>query len=513
MAASSPTKDAPDGESQAGAKVDEAEQVKVRRSKLDRLREAGWGYPNDFQRDTEVGDLVSQFDELDGDEVESRSGTYAIAGRVMAVRSFGKTIFLALKDGTGKIQLYAQKKSLSEEDFAVVKGLDVGDVVGAVGPLFRTRTGELTLRCDSLRCLVKSLRPLPEKWHGLTDVEARYRRRYVDLIVNDDVRAIFLARSRVVARIREFLHTRGFLEVETPMLHQIAGGAAARPFMTHHNALSLDMFMRIAPELYLKRLVVGGFERVFELNRCFRNEGLSTEHNPEFTMCELYQAFATYDDLMAMTEELFAALAEEVTGSTTLEFAEHRIDFSAPFARMTMAEAVAASSPLSAEQAEDADALARYADELGLDPKKRKAGLGLLADVFDAVAEHKLVQPTFITSFPVEVSPLARASDDKPGFVDRFELFIAGREIANGFSELNDPEDQHARFVEQLEQREAGDDEAHMMDEDYVQALEYGLPPTAGEGIGIDRLIMLLTGATSIREVIFFPHLKPDRKS
>lgn len=498
-------------EERAEPAVDEAEQVTVRRGKLERLRGEGWSYPNDFRRDTDLATLSAEFGALDGEAVEAQSGNYTVAGRIMAIRSFGKSIFIGLRDGTGALQLYAQKQVLSAEEFAVVKGLDVGDIVGAQGTVFRTRTGELTLRCENIRCLVKSLRPLPEKWHGLTDVEQRYRRRYVDLIVNEDTRTIFARRARIVARIRSFLEERSFVEVETPMMHQIAGGAAAKPFVTHHNALSQDMFLRIAPELYLKRLVVGGMERVFEINRCFRNEGLSTEHNPEFTMCELYQAFAGYEDLMAMTEELFADLATTLHGATRVQFGDAEIDFKAPFARMTMAEAVAANSTLSVEEAESAEALERFADELGLDRQHRKKGLGLLADVFDEVAEHRLIQPTFITSFPVEISPLARSSDDKPGFVDRFELFVAGREIANGFSELNDPEDQHARFLDQLEQRAAGDDEAHMMDEDYVRALEYGLPPTAGEGIGIDRLVMLLTGATSIREVILFPHLKPER--
>jgi len=486
----------------------EEEQVAVRRAKLARLREQGWSYPNDFRRDTLCGDLTAEFGEMAGEDVEKGTGAYRIAGRVMAIRSFGKTIFLVLQDSSGQLQLYAQKASLPAETFELVRSLDIGDTVGATGSLFRTRTGELTLRSETVECLAKALRPLPEKWHGLQDVETRYRRRYVDLIVNEDVRRTFEQRARVVAGMREFLGGGGFIEVETPMMQAVAGGAAARPFVTHHNALSMDMFLRIAPELYLKRLVVGGFERVFELNRNFRNEGVSTEHNPEFTMCELYQAYATYEDLMDLTERMFAALARDLHGSTVCSFDGHDLEFAAPYARMTMAEAVAAHSPLSTEQAEDPEALERYADELGIDPRARKTGRGLLADVFDEVAEHRLIQPTFITSFPIEISPLARASADKPGFTDRFELFVAGREIANGFSELNDPEEQHARFVDQIAQRDAGDDEAHMMDEDYVQALEYGMPPTAGEGIGVDRLVMLLTGSTSIREVILFPHLK-----
>jgi len=489
----------------------EDEQVGVRRAKLGLLREKGQAYPNDFEPDTLAGDLIARFGELDGEQVESESATYKIAGRIVSYRSFGKSVFMHVRDRSDKLQIYAQKQALSEEEFETVKKLDVGDFIGVEGGLFRTRTGELSLKAGALRLLVKALRPLPEKWHGLTDVETRYRQRYVDLIVNEDTRETFRRRALVVAGIRNFLSERAFIEVETPMMQRIAGGAAARPFVTHHNALSLDMFLRIAPELYLKRLVVGGFERVFELNRNFRNEGISLQHNPEFTMCEFYQAYATYKDLMVLTEEMFAHLAQSVCGSTTVPYGEYELSFAAPFERMTMAEAIAAHSRLTPAQAEDPTALVGLADELGIEPKKRKPGLGLMADVFDAVAEKKLIQPTFVTSFPLEVSPLARASDDKPGFVDRFELFIAGREIANGFSELNDPEDQHARFLEQIGQREAGDDEAHMMDEDYVRALEYGMPPTAGEGIGIDRLIMLLTDQASIREVILFPHLKPER--
>jgi lysyl-tRNA synthetase class 2 len=489
------------------------EQVAVRRAKLACLREAAPAYPNDFRRDALCRDLVERFGDLDGERVEAESDHYRIAGRIVAIRDFGKSVFLSVKDGSGALQLYAQKKELPEDAFATVRTLDAGDIVGVTGSLFRTRTGELTLRCDSFRLLVKSLRPLPEKWHGLSDVEQRFRRRYVDLIVNDDVRETFRRRARAISALRAFFEDRGFVEVETPMMQQIAGGAVARPFVTHHNALSLDMYLRIAPELYLKRLVVGGMEKVFELNRNFRNEGMSTEHNPEFTMLEFYQAYATYEDLMDLTEELLPAVARAVTGDACVRYGDATIDFGAPFARMTMAEAVAAHSSLSAAEAEDPQALARYAEELGIEPAARKPGRGLLADLFDRLVEPELVQPTFVTSFPVEISPLARASTDKPGFVDRFELFVAGREIANGFSELNDPEDQHERFLEQLRQRAAGDEEAHMMDEDYVEALEYGLPPTAGEGIGIDRLVMLLTNAASIREVILFPHLRPKRRA
>jgi len=497
----------------AEERANEDEQVVVRRAKLARLRESANPFPNDFKRDAFCGDLIREYADADAETLDKREKVDTLAGRVKAIRSFGKTLFLVLEDGTGRLQLYIRKDDVDADVFETAGAVDVGDVVGARGKLFRTRTGELTLRCDSLRLLAKSVRPLPEKWHGLTDVETRYRRRYLDLIVNEDVRQVFRLRARIVAGMRRFMQERGYLEVETPMMQPIAGGAAARPFVTHHNALNLDLCLRIAPELYLKRLVVGGFERVFEINRCFRNEGISTEHNPEFTMCEFYQAYARYEDLMALTEELFAELARELHGEPRCAFDGQMIDYTPPFARMTMAEAVAAHSSLSATEAEDPKALVAFADRLKLDPAKRKPGLGLLADIFEEVVESKLVQPTFITRFPVEISPLARANETDPAFVDRFELFVAGREIANGFSELNDPDEQRARFTGQLELRAAGDEEAHQMDEDYIRALEYGLPPTAGEGIGIDRLTMLLTGSTSIRDVILFPQLKPERGS
>jgi lysyl-tRNA synthetase class 2 len=489
----------------------EDEQVGVRRAKLARFREAGQAFPNDFRRSASCRELVERFEQLDGDAVEAESDTYRLAGRLVAIRAFGKATFFALKDGSGSLQLYVQKETVGEPAYDAVRSLDLGDVVGAEGRMFRTRTGELTLRCTSLRLLVKALRPLPEKWHGLTDVEARYRQRYLDLIVNDSVRRTFERRAKVVSVMRAFLQENGFVEVETPMMQPIAGGATARPFVTHHNALGVDLFLRIAPELYLKRLVVGGIEKVFEINRNFRNEGISTQHNPEFTMCEFYQAYATYEDLMDLTEAMFGRLAREVCGNTRVAFGGDELDFGQPFARMTMAEAVAAHSRLTPEEAEEVDRLTVLADELGIPRDKRKPGLGVLADVFEEVAEQRLVQPTFVTRFPIEVSPLARANEEDPRFVDRFELFVCGREIANGFSELNDAEEQHARFAAQLAQKVAGDDEAHAMDEDYVRALEYGLPPTAGEGIGVDRVAMLLTDSPSIRDVILFPQLKPQR--
>ncbi len=492
---------------------DEKQQVAVRRAKLQAWRLAGSAFPNDFRPDSSCSDLVTRFADHDSDRLEEESGRYSLGGRIVAIRSFGKSAFLVLRDGRGRLQLFADKKTLGDTGYAVVRGLDLGDIVAVKGGLFRTRKGELTLRCDDLRLLAKALRPPPEKWHGLTDIETRYRQRYVDLIASAKVAETFRARAAVVAGMRRFLDERGFLEVETPMMQPVAGGAVARPFVTHHNTLAMDLFLRVAPELYLKRLLVGGFERVYERNRNFRNEGVSTQHNPEFTMCEFYQAYAAYEDLMDLTEQLLAGLATSTCGGTRVVYQGRELDFSAPFERMSMAEAVVRHSDLGPDTVLDRSALESEADRLGIEPAKRKPGLGLLADVFEQVAEESLVQPTFITDFPVEVSPLARLQDADPRFVDRFELYIAGREIANGFSELNDPEDQERRFRDQLSRREAGDDEAHRMDEDYICALEYAMPPAAGEGIGIDRLVMLLTDSPSIRDVILFPQLKRPARS
>ncbi|HXC52648.1 MAG TPA: lysine--tRNA ligase [Candidatus Limnocylindrales bacterium] len=489
---------------------DESEQVRVRRAKLAELRTAGQAFPNDFKPDATTDQLVREFGDLPTEEIEAKSGHYRLGGRVLVVRDFGKSSFLKLQDGSGSIQLFANKAELGDETFKLVRRLDAGDIVGATGKLFRTRTGELTLRLDSLRLLVKSLRPLPEKWHGLQDKEVRYRQRYVDLIVNEDVRRTFRRRAAIIAGLRRFFTEEGYLEVETPLLQPIAGGAAAKPFVTHHNALSMDLFMRIAPELYLKRLVVGGFERVFEIGRMFRNEGISLQHNPEFTMCEFYQAWATCEDLIGLTERMLSTLARETTGSEQVPYGDVVLDFSAPMRRVDMADAVAGVLGVTRSEALDRAVLERAADKLGIDPKKRQPGLGLLADVFEATCEETLVQPTFVTGFPIEISPLARRNDADPRFVDRFELYVAKREIANGFSELNDPEDQYERFVEQMKRKEAGDEEASDLDEDYVRALEVGLPPTAGEGIGIDRLVMLLTDSASIRDVLLFPHLRHE---
>ena len=491
----------------------ESEQVRVRRAKLAELRTAGPAFPNDFKPDASCGDLVRRFGDLSGEDIEATTGEYRLGGRILAVRDFGKSTFLKLQDGSGSIQLFANKTELGDDVFKVVRRLDAGDIVGVTGKLFRTRTGELTLRLESIRLLVKSLRPLPEKWHGLQDKEARYRQRYVDLIVNEDVRRTFRRRAAVIAGMRRFFADEGYLEVETPLLQPIAGGAAAKPFVTHHNALSMNLFMRIAPELYLKRLVVGGFERVFEIGRMFRNEGISLQHNPEFTMCEFYQAWATVDDLIELTERMLSTLAREITGSEQVPYGDVVLDFSAPIKRVDMTDAVATALSVSRAEALDREVLSRAADRLGIDPKKRQPGLGLLADVFEATCEDSLVQPTFVTGFPIEISPLARRNDADPRFVDRFELYVARREIANGFSELNDPEDQYERFVDQMQRKEAGDEEASDLDEDYVRALEVGLPPTAGEGIGVDRLVMLLTDSASIRDVLLFPHLRHEGRA
>jgi lysyl-tRNA synthetase class 2 len=432
----------------------------------------------------------------------------AVAGRIMAVRDFGKAGFLRLQDRGGVIQLHVRRDRLDADTFELYRLLDLGDLIGVRGRPFRTRTGELTLEVDELRLLAKALRPLPEKWHGLQDVETRYRQRYLDLIANPEARRIFEVRSRVIDYVRRFLRERGFLEVETPMMQGVAGGAAARPFVTHHNALDVDLYLRIAPELYLKRLVVGGLERVFELGRVFRNEGLSTEHNPEFTLLEFYQACATYEDLMDLTEQLIVGLAEEVLGTLALQYRGHDIDLRPPWPRRTMVDLVAEHTQLPAARLLEGDTLRDLTGRQGIATDGSPGEL--LVRLFEHLVEPALVQPTFVCQFPVEVSPLARRSDRDPRFVDRFELYIARHEVANAFSELNDPEDQRARFAEQLKARAAGDEEAHAMDEDYVRALEYGLLPTAGEGIGIDRLIMLLTGAPSIREVILFPQLRPE---
>ncbi len=494
----------PDGES--------PEQVEVRRQKLEKLKEAGVAvYGNDFRPSHAAGALVAQYGGADAGALAAAPQDFKVAGRIMAVRRMGKASFFHLQDRRARLQAYIQQNAVGEEAYGLFRQLDIGDIVGVEGHLFRTRTGELTLEARQIHLLTKCLRPLPEKWHGLADVEARYRQRYLDLMVNPESRALFEKRSEIVRLLRRFFEERDFLEVETPMMQAIPGGAAARPFITHHNALDMELYLRVAPELFLKRLLVGGFERVFELNRNFRNEGVSVRHNPEFTMIEFYQAYATFEDLMELTEKLFVELAEKVCGGLQIAYGDHRIDLARPWRRMTIPEAIAAYGGAGPEDTADLAGLRRYAERRAL-PVKLDASYGhLLVEVFEEVAEEKLIQPTFITGYPLVVSPLARKNERDPAWVDRFELYIAGRELANAFSELNDPADQRQRFVEQAAARAAGDDTASPIDEDYVRALEYGMPPAAGEGIGIDRLVMLLTDSASIRDVILFPLLRAQR--
>jgi lysyl-tRNA synthetase class 2 len=491
--------------------LDDNQIVAERRAKLGALRAKGQAFPNDFRRDALAGDLHARHHGQPNEVIEPAAITVRVAGRMMLKRVMGKACFATLQDTSGRIQLYVTVDSVGQEALDAFKHWDLGDIVAATGTLFRTRTGELSVKAREVRLLVKSLRPLPEKFHGMTDTEQRYRQRYVDLITNEEARAVFVKRSQIVQAIREFFVARGYLEVETPMMHPIPGGAAARPFVTHHNALDMELFLRIAPELYLKRLVVGGLEKVFEINRNFRNEGISTRHNPEFTMLEFYEAYRDYRDLMDMTETLFRETAMKVLGTTSIVYQGTPVDLGRPFDRLTMAEAIARYNPqhAAADLARPdylRGALAKFAVDV-----YPTDGLGLLQlKVFEATTEDKLVQPTFIVAHPTDVSPLARANEANPAVTDRFELFITGREFANGFSELNDPEDQAARFQAQVDARAAGDEEAMFYDADYVRAMEYGLPPTAGEGIGVDRLVMLLTDSPSIRDVILFPQLKKE---
>ena len=491
---------------------DENSLVAERRGKLAALRGQGIAFPNDFRRADHAGDLQATYADADkwsGEALEAEGIRVSIAGRMMAKRIMGKAAFAKLRDVTGDIQLFLQSTALGEA-YDRFKHWDVGDILAAEGTLMRTKTGELSVKVEKLRLLTKSLRPLPDKWHGLSDVEQRYRRRYVDLIVTPEARDVFVARSKVIASMRRWLDARRFLEVETPMMHYIAGGATARPFVTHHNALDLDLYLRVAPELYLKRLVVGGFERVYEINRNFRNEGVSTRHNPEFTMLELYEAYVSYTEVMDLTEALIRHVAEDAIGATALTWEGREIDVGKPFRRWKLEEAVRELNPeISVADCRDRDALAVHCTRLKI-PVKKGYGWGkLLLEIFEKTVEGGLIQPTFITHYPVEVSPLARESDSEPGITDRFELFIGGKEIANGFSELNDPEDQAARFLAQVEAKDAGDDEAMHFDADYIRALEVGLPPTGGLGIGIDRLVMLLTDRASIRDVLLFPYMRP----
>ena len=483
--------------------------LRQRKDKMEELKKGDVNlFPNGFNVSHSVQDIQNVIDKSPEILTEDKP-LFVTAGRMMAINNFGKSAFIRFRDRTGQLQAYIRKDRLGDGAYRLFKQLDIGDFVGLKGGLFQTRTGEWTLLAKELDLLCKATRPLPEKFHGLRDPEKRYRQRYIDLIMNPDVRNIFLKRSRIIQLIRDFFLQRDFLEVETPMMQPIPGGAEATPFKTHHNALGMDLYLRIAPELYLKRLVVGGFERVFEINRNFRNEGVSTQHNPEFTMLEFYQAYATYTDLMELTEALITGIVEALGGSAEINYQGQPIDFSGKWRRLPLYDALVQLGGIDADLLNNKDGLLEFASHRGIQVTKTGQLGKILTKLFDALVEPKLIQPTFITGYPAEVSPLSRRSDQQPDLTERFELFIAGREIANGFSELNDPDDQYERFEQQVKGRTAGDDEAHRMDDNYIEALEYGMPPTAGEGIGIDRLVMLLTDAASIREVILFPHMKP----
>ncbi|MGZ8143783.1 MAG: lysine--tRNA ligase [Methylosarcina sp.] len=489
---------------------DEQELIKQRRSKLKMLRENGIAFPTDFRRNVIAGEVLAEYGEKSKEELEEEPVRVKVAGRIMTRRVMGKASFCHIQDMSGQIQLYVTRDALPEGVYNDhFKKWDIGDIIGAEGVVFKTNMGELSIKVDEVRLLTKSLRPLPEKFHGLADQEIKYRQRYLDLIMSESSRKTFMLRSEIVTYIRQFLIDRRFLEVETPMMQAIPGGATARPFTTHHNALDMQLFLRIAPELYLKRLVVGGFERVFEINRNFRNEGLSTRHNPEFTMLEFYQAYAEYHDLMDLTEDMLRGLAQEVSGQTIITYQGEQYDFGKPFERMTVFESILRFNPeLTSSDIDNREGAARIARKLGL-PIKDSYGLGKIQiEIFEKTVESRLMNPTFITAYPVEVSPLARRNDHDPHITDRFEFFVGGREIANGFTELNDAEDQAERFQKQVEEKEAGDDEAMHYDSDYIVALEHGMPPTAGEGIGIDRLVMLFADAPSIRDVLLFPHMR-----
>lgn len=491
---------------------EENEYTQQRWEKVKALRSKGVNpFPNGISASHLARDLIQTYDSWDVARLEGLKDIFSLSGRVMARRSFGKAGFIKLRDRSGEFQIFCQKDSLLPEEFELYKDLDIGDMVRVEGHLFRTKTNELTIKAARFGVVTKSIQSLPEKWHGLTDVETRYRQRYVDLIANPQVKDVFIKRSRLINSIRRFLIERDFLEVETPMMHPIPGGAAAKPFITHHNTLDLDLYLRIAPELYLKRLVVGGLERVFEINRNFRNEGISIQHNPEFTMLEFYQSYATFEDLMKLTEEMLGAVAVEVCGSQDVPYQGQLISWKPSFCRMTMEEALMEVGGLTKTQVRDVEFLRQKATSVGA-KVRGSGGVGVLQTLlFEELVEKKLMQPTFITHFPTEVSPLARRNEKNPDVTDRFELYVFGREIANAFSELNDPEDQKNRFLAQVEARDAGDEEAMYFDADYIRALEYGMPPTAGEGIGIDRLVMLFTDAPSIRDVILFPQLRPEK--
>ena len=488
----------------------EEELIKQRRDHLKALREQGNAYPNDFKRDALAADLHLKYGCGGKDDLAAKRITVKVAGRMMSRRVMGKASFADLQDMSGRIQLFVRKDDVSEQAYEEFKKLDLGDIIGVVGYMFITKTGELSIHVESLRLLTKSLRPLPEKFHGLTDQETRYRQRYLDLLTNDETRHVFRVRSRVINFIRGYLNDCGFTEVETPMMQPVPGGATARPFITHHNALDMDLYLRIAPELYLKRLLVGGVEKVFEINRSFRNEGLSPRHNPEFTMLEFYQAYADYHDLMDLSEKMLRSLVMELNGKSGVTYQGETYDLAKPFRRMTVLESIMHFNPgVSVSDLTDLQSARALADRLKVHTED-KYGIGKVQiEIFEKTVESRLTEPTFITSYPTEVSPLARSNNEDPSVTDRFELFIGGREIANGFSELNDPDDQAARFRKQVEAKDAGDQEAMHYDADYITALEYGMPPAAGEGVGIDRLVMLLTDTATIRDVILFPHMRP----
>jgi len=497
----------------ADTAVDENRLIAERREKLQALKAEGIAFPNDFRPNTNAALLHQRFADDDTETLAEVDETFSLAGRMMAKRVMGKIAFVKVLDGTGTMQFVVQRDNLPEGLYQQFKQWDVGDIIGGSGAIFRTQKGELSVKTSQLRLLTKSLRPLPEKYHGLTDTETRYRQRYVDLIMNEDSKKVFFTRSKIIRFIRDFMEAPGreFLEVETPMMHPIPGGATARPFITHHNALDLQMYLRVAPELYLKRLTVGGLDRVYEINRNFRNEGVSTRHNPEFTMLEFYWAYANYNDLIDLTETMLQELAIAVTGGAMVVHEGQELDFSAPFDRMSVEESVRKFNPeLAQADLWDMDTLKTACADREIHVDDSWGEGKVLIELFDATVEAKLVNPTFITAYPTEVSPLSRRNDENPLVTDRFELFIAGREIANGFSELNDPEDQAARFREQVSQKDAGDLEAMHYDADYIRALEYGMPPTAGEGIGIDRLVMLFTDSASIRDVLLFPYMRPE---
>jgi len=483
--------------------------IEDRRKKINRLREMGINpYPAGYNIDIKALEAAEKFSEKDGEELEKETTEYSLAGRIMAMRVFGKAAFIHIKDSTGQIQAYIRKDKVGEEGYQLFKLMDIGDHIGIKGPFFKTRTGELTVLALEINLLTKSVRPLPEKWHGLTDIETRYRQRYVDLIVNDDVRDVFITRTKIIRFFRDFFNNRDFLEVETPMMQTIPGGATARPFKTYHNSLGMDLYLRIAPELFLKRLVVGGFERVYEINRNFRNEGISVKHNPEFTMIEFYMAYATYEDLMDLTQELFSQLLNEIIGKMVIEYQGDQIDFTPPWPRISLYDSIRDVGGAGDEVFEDLNSAIEFARSNNISLSKMDSHGKVLEKIFDQIVEPKLINPTYIIGHPTEISPLSRKNDGNPDIVDRFELFIAGKEIANAFTELNDPDDQRERFQKQVDLRESGDEEAQFMDEDYLTALEHGLPPTAGEGIGIDRVAMLLTNSPSIRDVILFPHMR-----